>query len=597
MTGEGWRRRFAAPFVGFPRWSPQRPGTVYYIGDDHGSVQAWSLDLATGVRHELTHQGVGVESLVVLPDGSGIAWWSDDTGDENGAWQVTSADGGSTRPLVPSLPTGWAQGLSLAGDVVALGLADDTSYRVHVVVGGAAPRLVFESAAPAGIGREWEITDGGLSTDGTLLCLRHSDGGDLLHAGLRVLDVATGAVVGDQRDPGLTLKVGAWAPRSGDQRLSFVHERDGIERPAVWDLAAGTRRDYPLALPGPVDVAGWWPDGSALLLLHEHHGRRQLLRLDVATGDATLLHDPHGWVSGAAVRPDGTVWLREESATRAPRVRTVAGDVVLAPLGPVAPVGRDHTSMLVDGEGGPIHVLLTVPEGPPPYPTVMMVHGGPEWAYPDDLDPWEQTLADEGYAVAKVNYRGSTGSTVAWRTSLHGGNIGFPEVADVVSTLDHLVATGVTDPARVAVEGWSWGGYVSLLAAGLHPERWAAVIGGIPVCDSVMTHEDCSPPQQAYDVAIMGGTPAQLPEVYAERSPSTYLDRVAAPVLLIAGEHDSACPIRQVRHYAAALAARGGSVQTHVHPAGHHANTVEEKVTQAALELDFLAQHLRDPDD
>ena len=63
----------------------------------------------------------------------------------------------------------------------------------------------------------------------------------------------------------------------------------------------------------------------------------------------------------------------------------------------------------------------------------------------------------------------------------------------------------------------------------------------------------------------------ELPELYAERSPITYVDRVRAPVLLLAGEHDSACPIRQVRHYARRLGRRGGDVELYVYPAGHHA--------------------------
>ena len=588
-----WRGRFAATSVAFPSWSARRPDTLYFVSDDDGTTQAWSLDLATGVRRRLTQQAVGVEAVVVLPDGSGVAWWSDDSGDENGAWMVTSADGEVTVPLIESLPPGWAQGLSLVDDVVALGLADDDGYRVHVVVKDAPPRLVFESTQPAGIGREWETTAGGLSADGSLLCIRHSDGGDILHFALRVIDVETGEPVDDLRDDGLTLKVASWSPRRGDQRIAIVHEREGIERPAIWDLAEDVRRDYPLDLPGPADVAGWWPDASALLVLHEWHGRRTLHRLDVDSGDLDLVHDPVGWVTGAGVRPDGTVWLREESATRPPRVRTVDGDVVLAPLGPAPPAGRPHASLVVDGEAGPIHVLLTVPDGRPPYPTVVMVHGGPEWAYPDELDAWAQALTDEGYAVAKPNYRGSTGSTVAWRTALHRGNIGFPEVADVMATLDHLVAAGIADPARVAIEGWSWGGYVALLAAGLHPDRWAAVIGGIPVCDSVLTHEDCSPPQRAYDVAIMGGTPTELMDLYAQRSPSTYADRVSAPVLLIAGQFDSACPIRQVRYYAGLLEARGASVTTHVYDAGHHANSTDETLAHAELELAFLAAPLR----
>jgi dipeptidyl aminopeptidase/acylaminoacyl peptidase len=155
------------------------------------------------------------------------------------------------------------------------------------------------------------------------------------------------------------------------------------------------------------------------------------------------------------------------------------------------------------------------------------------------------------------------------------------------------VASGVADPARVAIEGWSWGGYVAVLAAGLHPARFAAVIGGIPVCDLVMCHEDCSPPQQAYDRAIMGGDPSDLPELYAERSPMTYVDAVRAPMLLIAGEHDSACPIRQVRAYSDALRGRGAQVELHVYDAGHHANSVEEQLHHAELELAFLARHVQ----
>ena len=310
-------------------------------------------------------------------------------------------------------------------------------------------------------------------------------------------------------------------------------------------------------------------------------------------GELTLVREAHGWISAAAFGPSGDIWLREESTEQAPRVVTLDGNVVLTAPGPTPPPGRPHRSVRFDGaDGNSTHMFVTTPPGDGPFPTVMMVHGGPEWAYPDDYDPWEQALVDNGYAVGKVNYRGSTGSTVPFRTSLHGGNIGFPEVADIVAGLDVLVREGISDPTRVAIEGWSWGGYVSLLAIGLHPKKFAAAIGGIPVCDSVMTHEDCSPPQRAYDLAIMGGSPTDLPDLYAERSPSTYLDDVRTPVLLIAGEYDSACPIRQVRYYADELARRGRSVDLHVYEAGHHANSVAEKLHHADLELAFLAQHL-----
>jgi len=236
-------------------------------------------------------------------------------------------------------------------------------------------------------------------------------------------------------------------------------------------------------------------------------------------------------------------------------------------------------------------MMVATPDGAGPFPTVMYVHGGPEWADPDLFDPWTSTLVDHGVAVAKVNYRGSTGFGVAWREFLHDGNIGFPEVSDVVAGMGYLIDLGISDPQRCAIEGWSHGGYIAMLAIGLHPDAFVAAIGGIPTCDSAMAHEDCSPSQQAYDRAIMGGSPAEVPDRYAERSPSSYLDAVRTPVLIIAGEHDSACPIRQVRYYADELLARGRSVQLHVYDAGHHANSIGEKITQAELELEFLAAH------
>jgi dipeptidyl aminopeptidase/acylaminoacyl peptidase len=585
-----WPDRFRASNVQFPAWSDARPDRLFFLSDEGGTTQVWMLDAALG-RVPLTDQLLGVETFMVLPDGSGVAWWCDDTGSEFGSWVVTDATDRSRRPLVADLPAGWGAGLSLAAGVIAVGLADDDGYQVVVSSAGSPARALYRSVDPAGVGREWETTAGGLSADGNLLCIRHSEDGDILHARLRVLDVASGQVRGDLADAGLTLKVASWSPLPGDQRLAVVHERDGIERPATWDLRTGTRRDYPLDLLGPVDVLGWWSDGSALLLVHRYQARDTLQRLDLATGEVSELHDPHGTITGAGVRPDGAVWLREESAERAPVVRTVAGDAILASPSP-AVGGRPHEVHVFDGPAGPTELLLTRPVGPAPYPVVLMVHGGPEWAYPDDLDPWEQALVENGYATAKVNYRGSTGRDVAWRTALHEGNIGFPEVADVVAGLDFLVAAGIADPARVAIEGRSWGGYVSVLAAGLEPDRFAAVIGVVPVCDLVLCHEDCSPPQQAYDLAIMGGGPAELPERYAERSPITYVDAVRAPILLVAGEHDSACPIRQVRHYVEALRARGGNVEAHVYPAGHHASNVDEQLRHAEVELEFLSRHL-----
>lgn len=586
-----WRDRYRFPSVGFPSWSSADPDRLVFVGDEGGSTQIWTTHLATGDRRAVTEQRVGVEEFVMSPRGDAVAWWSDDSGNGNGAWVATSLDGASTTELLAGIGEGWSEGLAWCGTTVAIALTDGESYRLYVGGAGGAGRLVQESARPFGLGREWETTPGGLSTDGTLLCLRHSDAGDMLHFGLRVLDVATGDARGDLVDDGLSIRVASWSPVSGDQRVALIHERDGIDRPSVWESTTGVRRDYPSELPGELDVVDWYPEADALLVTHWHDGRSQLHRLDLASGAYQLLIDPEGYISAAAVRPDGSVWLREEAGDRPPSVRDVAGQRVLSTPGHV-PTGRAQRGIRFEGPAGqPTHMMVSTPDGAGPFPTVMYVHGGPEWADSDSFDPWMSTLVDHGVAVARVNYRGSTGFGIAWRESIHDGNIGFPEVADVVAGMGYLIDLGIADPQRCAIEGWSWGGYIAMLAIGLHPGAFVAAIGGIPICDSVMTHEDCSPSQQAYDRAIMGGSPSEVPERYAERSPSTYIDAVRTPVLIIAGEHDSACPIRQVRYYADALRAGGRLVQLHVYDAGHHANSVHEKITQAELELEFLAAH------
>ena len=586
-----WRDRFRFPSVGFPSWSATDPDRLVFVSDEGGSTQIWTTHLGTGERGAVTEQRVGVEEFVMSPRGDVVAWWSDDSGNGNGAWVCTSIDGGGTTELLAELGEGWSEGMAWCGDTVAIALTDGQSYRLYVGRAGGAGRLVHESVRPFGLGREWETTPGGLSTDGRLLCLRHSDEGDMLHFGLRVIDVASGHVYGDLVDEGHNVRVASWSPVSGDQRIALIHERDGIDRPSVWDPTTDIRRDYPSDLPGEVDVADWYPDANALLVIHWHDGRSRLYRLDLAAGDYSMVLDPGGYISAAAVRPDGSVWLREEAGDRPPVVRDTAGQRVLSAPGH-APSGAAQRSIRFEGPTGePTHMMVATPDGAGPFPTVMCVHGGPEWADPDVYDPWTSTLVDHGVAVAKVNYRGSTGFGVAWREFIHDGNIGFPEVADVVAGMGYLIDLGISDPQRCAVEGWSHGGYIAMLAIGLHPGAFVAAIGGIPTCDSAMAHEDCSPSQQAYDRAIMGGSPSEVPERYAERSPSTYLDAVRSPVLIIAGEHDSACPIRQVRYYTDELLARGRSVQLHVYDAGHHANSVDEKITHAELELEFLAAH------
>ena len=192
MQPTDWRDRYRAPVVQFPAWSSDEASQLVFVSNEGGSTQVWTANTETGERRAITDQRVGVEEFVLSPTGGAVAWWSDDSGDGNGAWVSTELDGGRTVPLLTGLGEGWSEGLAWCGERVAVALTDGSAYRLYVGRFGGEGHLLHESSNPFGLGREWETTPGGLSTDGALLCLRHSDAGDMLHFGLRVIDADSG---------------------------------------------------------------------------------------------------------------------------------------------------------------------------------------------------------------------------------------------------------------------------------------------------------------------------------------------------------------------------------------------------------------------
>jgi dipeptidyl aminopeptidase/acylaminoacyl peptidase len=114
----------------------------------------------------------------------------------------------------------------------------------------------------------------------------------------------------------------------------------------------------------------------------------------------------------------------------------------------------------------------------------------------------------------------------------------------------------------------------------------------VPVGDYLAAYEDETPSLQAMDRTLLGGTPDEVPDLLRERNPITYADAVTAPLLILAGENDSRCPIRQVRNYVERLEARGVEPEVYTYGTGHSSYDVEERIRQTAVVLDFLARHV-----
>ena len=595
MTAADWRRRLTTPTVSGVSWSAQVPERLAIVSTESGTSQAWSWDLATGERRQASAEGVGAEEAHITPDGSAIVWWLDPHGDERGRWMLTRFCEDGSQPLLPELPDMWMSGLSLVGDSVAAGYASDDAYVIVVRHGSEPARELYRSEQPAGVGREWPQGRGGLSADASLVAIRHAETSNIENPAVRVLDAITGQTIGSIADEGMAIDPAGWSPVPGDDRLIVLREVSGFTRPWMWSPREGDLTPIEAGLPGAVTLADWFPGGDALLLHHDHDATHGLARIDLADGGLTPVVAAGGTIEGAGVRPDGAVWFRHESGQRPPAWRDAGtrGQVVHIADGP--PEGRPWGSVWFENPAGQrIQGWFLRPDGEPPFPTIVSVHGGPNYHNTDAYEPRRQAFADEGYAVLLVNYRGSTGYGREFRQALYG-NVGFPESEDINAGLDHAIGAGLVDPAHVFLEGWSWGGYLATLNAGLHPQRWRGVIAGIPVGDSVAAHYESAPSLQAWDVAVMGGTPMEVPELFHERNPMTYVDRVTAPMMIIAGEHDSRCPLGQIMTYAHALRVRGREVDVHLYPGGHHANDVNEQVRHVELMLEFMRRHHRRP--
>jgi dipeptidyl aminopeptidase/acylaminoacyl peptidase len=478
-------------------------------------------------------------------------------------------------------------------------IADRGGFGVYVSEGGGPAKEIHRDVDSIQIeGTDFHVEGfglAGLSADETLVCLEVSQDGDNIHRGLRVLDARTGAVVGELADgPGLGLSAFAWSPVPGDQRMLLANERDDLQSPTIWHPVTGERDDLEVDLPGEVIPVDWWPDGSAVLLTHLFRGRDRLYRLDLETRTLTEILHPLGEIHGARVRPDGRVWLRVSNGHSASRLVDDRGEALLEEDRGLRE-GRPYREWLFHNPAGDfVHGWLVLPEGDGPFPVYLKVHGGPNWLYLDTWWPDVQLMLDSGFAVAMVNYRGSIGYGRTWRDHIIG-NIGFPEVEDVVAGLDDLIERGIADPERAVISGRSWGGYICLLALGTHPDRFAAGVAGVPVGDYMGSYDESAPSLQAYDRSLVGGVVHDVPELVAERSPLTYVDRVKTPVFVLVGEHDSRCVPSQVYTYVEALKDAGGDVELYSYEEGHSSYIVEEEIREWQATMEFLRRHVALP--
>ncbi|OEV05862.1 prolyl oligopeptidase family serine peptidase [Streptomyces nanshensis] len=604
-----WEKRFRAPRVSLPDWAEDAPDRSLYVSNVTGTFELYAWDRTTDGHRQVTDRPNGTTDGVLTPDGEQIWWFSDTDGDEFGIWMRQPFEGGDDEPAVPGLAPSFPAGLAIGRDGTAVvgRSTDEDGTTIHLCRPGEEPVEIYRHRESAGVAD--------LSHDGTLLVVEHTEHGDAMHSALRVTrpDGTTVAELDDSEGGTRELGLAAlgFAPVPGDSRLLIAHQRTGRWEPMIWEPLTGTTTELAVDLPGDVS-ADWYPDGTALLVSHSHQARSDLWRYDIEARTLTRVETPPGSVAEATARPraafagagegagtgTGTDGVDIEylwsSAAQPPRVNSATGTVILDPPGMKAPPSVPVEDAWVEGPGGTVHALVQKPAGEGPFPTVFDVHGGPTWHDSDAFAGQPAAWVDHGFAVVRVNYRGSTGYGRAWTDALKH-RVGLIELEDIAAVREWAVASGLADPRRTVLGGGSWGGYLTLLGLGTQPDSWAVGLAAVPVADYVTAYHDEMEALKSLDRTLLGGSPEEVPERFAASSPLTYVDDVKAPVFISAGVNDPRCPIRQVENYVERLERRGAPHEVYRYDAGHGSLVVEERIKQLRLEIDFALRHLPDP--
>ena len=224
--------------------------------------------------------------------------------------------------------------------------------------------------------------------------------------------------------------------------------------------------------------------------------------------------------------------------------------IKLAKVAPVTYTASDGTS---------IPAYLTLPPGREQakgLPAIVLPHGGPSARDEGGFDWLSQYYASQGYAVLQPNFRGSNDYGDAWFQD-NGFRSWSIAIGDVLAAGRWLVNEGIADPDKLAIVGWSYGGYAALQAAVVDPNVFKAIVAIAPVTDLAALKEEH---RNWSDFSLVSNFVGQGPHL-SEGSPLEHADKIKSPVLLFHGALDVNVSINESKRMAARLNATGNKCE------------------------------------
>lgn len=495
-------------------------------------------------------------------DRAPVAYWSDSAPawSPDGQWlalamnghvHVLAADGGLAR-RISDFTDGASDPVWLPdshGLVVSVE-RDGTTHLLLTDRDGSWPR-------PLVTRRDGDAWDGQVSADNRHLAYTFRPFADLNRLDIHVLDLATGATRIVAERPGVRHWRPRWSPDGS--RLAFLSQRLGWND--LWMAAADGGDARPWVRRGhDIDDHAWSPDGMRLVATLNRDGAFDLIVIDAADGSVRDLRVGLGLHQRPAWTPDGgAVTVEYESPTQPPdlyRVDAATGastqltDSLPPALRANPPVTPTRVRYASD-DGLLIPAFLFRPNTPNGA-AVVHPHGGPSAQYVAEWDPVAQWLVAKGYTFIAPNYRGSTGYGVPFEHANYG-DWGGGDMRDCLAAARYLHNVPGVDPARIALYGASYGGYMAACCLARDPDYlFACAVDKFGDANTLTSWAQCNRDLRLYSEIFLGH-PAQRRAAYVASSPIHQVDAIRRPVLILHGLDDTVVPPQASAEWAAAL--------------------------------------------